>query len=502
MKYIIYCRKSSESEDRQEKSIDSQERELLTIAEKQNLTIVKILKESQSAKKVGRPIFNELIQMLSTGKADGVLCWKLDRLSRNPIDTGYVQSLLQDNVIKNIKTFERDYYPKDNILMMVFEMGMANQYIRDLSVNVKRGNREKLSRGEWPNHAPFGYLNDKATKSIIIDPIRSKYLVRAFQMYATGGNSFIDIANKLYEEGLRTKSGNKIYKGQFHRFMKNPFYCGLMVRDGKYYNGKHQALISKELFDKVQNIVHNKNRPRMQKQFFPLRGFLKCANCGCALTASLKKGHHYYYCTNGKGSCDEHKSYLREEYLYTIFSNILGTLAFTERKIELMYQAAKQRDCDKTKYIDQALNTLTNQLESLKEKESKLLDTFLAEQISKELYDQKSLHLQNERVSITKQINELKKKQPAFTLEPIKEVFLQGSRAKKEFLDGNDYKKRKVVESLLWNLSMKERNVAQVSLKNTYALISKAPKNAGISTLLGDRDSNPDTMRQRHVSYH
>src|SRR3989339_1089259 len=99
MKYIIYCRKSSESEDRQEQSIDSQEHELMAMAEKQKLTIVKILKESQSAKKVGRPIFNELLKMLSSGKADGVLCWKLDRLSRNPIDTGYVQSLLQDGVI-------------------------------------------------------------------------------------------------------------------------------------------------------------------------------------------------------------------------------------------------------------------------------------------------------------------------------------------------------------------------------------------------------------------
>src|ERR1035437_804282 len=149
MKYILYCRKSSESEDRQEKSIDSQEHELLAIAQKQNLTVFKILKESKSAKKVGRPVFAEMLSLLSSGKADGVLCWKLDRLSRNPIDTGYVQSLLQDGIIKNIKTFEHDYFPQDNILMMVFEMGMANQHIRDLSVNIKRGNREKLARGEW-----------------------------------------------------------------------------------------------------------------------------------------------------------------------------------------------------------------------------------------------------------------------------------------------------------------------------------------------------------------
>ena len=498
MKYILYCRKSSESEDRQEKSIDSQERELLALAEKQNLTIVKILKESQSAKKVGRPIFNNLLQMLSSGKADGVLCWKLDRLSRNPIDTGYVQSLLQDGIIKNIKTFERDYFPQDNILMMVFEMGMANQYIRDLSTNVKRGNREKLARGEWTCRPPLGYLNDTVNKTIVVEPKISPYIIKAFQLYATGGYSFIDISNILHEEGLRTTSGQKVRQGHFHRIISNPFYSGIMLAGGKLYPGKHLPLISKELYDTAQNVLHNKNRPHSQTHLFPLRGFLKCENCGCSLTASLKKGHHYYYCTNGRGHCDEHKNYLREIYLYKLVMDIFKNVDFTERKIELMYQSAKEKSGFDSSYFESALGNLSKELESLTLKESRLLDTFLAEQINKELYNSKVLEIRNEKVSINQKISELKIKQPSFTLEPIKKVFLEASRAKKDFLNGDDLKKKEIVEKLLWNLSFKQKNIAQLSLKSPYDIMYKTPKNASFATLSGCRDSNSERMIPNH----
>lgn len=369
MKYVIYCRKSTESEDRQMLSLDAQERELLEVAEKYNLKVVEVLRESMSAKTSGRPIFNSLLKMVESGKAEGILCWKLDRLARNFIDGGKVIDFLQRGTIKEIRTHEAIHSPADNVLLLAVQLGMANQYIRDLSANVKRGNREKLARGEWPNHPPFGYLNDKATKTVVIDPIRAKYVVRAFELYATGGHGFLDISNILYNEGLRTKNGSKVYKGHFHKFISNPFYYGFMLRDGRYYEGKHQPLISKDLFDRAQYVLHNNNRPRVKHLFFPLRGFLKCENCGCALTASTKKGHHYYYCTNGKGICSEHKSYFREKVIYEIIADIFGNLDFTERKIELMYQSAKEKLETIAGYNDQAITDLRNQLESLKTKE-------------------------------------------------------------------------------------------------------------------------------------
>ena len=502
MRYIIYCRKSTDTEDKQVLSLESQENELNTIAQKENLNILKVFKESRSAKSPDRPIFNEMMKMLAEGKADAILCWKIDRLTRNPIDGGQIQWLLQNNKIKCIRTFEKSYYPNDNVLIMGIEQAMANQYIRDLSVNVKRGNRAKLERGEWPNHAPFGYLNDKFTKSIIIDPVRSKYVPRAFDLYLTGSHGFKEISNILYNEGLRTRTGKKVLKSHIQRILSCVFYTGLMERDGKLYEGKHQALISKDTFDKAQDVMHGRSHPRPKRLFFPLRGFLKCDNCGCALTATLKKGHHYYYCTGNREHCQEHKSYMRENYLYEKVSKIFEDIHFSERKIELMYQAAKERVGAEFQYTEQALRNLKTQSKALSTKEEKLLDAFIGGQIEQTLYDRKTLDLKNERLSLNQQIHTLESRQPASVLEPTKKVFLEASRAAKEFMDGNDLKKRNILENLCWNLSVKDKNIQTVSLKSPFDIMLKAPKNGDISTLLRDLDSNQDNILQRDVSYH
>ncbi len=502
MKYILYCRKSTDTEDRQVLSLDSQEKELLAIAEKLNLKIVKVFKESRTAKEAGRPIFNEVIQMINAGKADAILCWKLDRLARNFLDGGLIMDMLQKGVIKEIHTYEAVHLPNETSFILAMQFGMANQYSRDLSVNVKRGNREKLARGEWPNHAPFGYLNDKPTKTIIIDPIRSKYVVRAFQLYATGRYGFNEIAKILYEEGLRTSSGKKVYRGHIHRFISQPFYCGLMLREGKYYPGKHQPLISKQLFDDAQNVLHNRNRPRLQKKFFALRGFLKCENCGCAYTASTKKGHDYYYCTNGKGHCEAHLKYMRETKVYDLIAPILDKVKFDEEIIDIMFNAAKERQLHDNSYVESIVTSCQNRLESLKAKETRLLDTFLDGQISKEIYDAKVLEIHNEKICAEKQMSEAKTKNDILALEPTKEAFLLGNRAMKSFVDGNDDEKRIIASKILWNLSMKDGNIAQVSYRSPYDIMAKAPKTGDIKTLLRDLDSNQDNKLQRLVSYH
>lgn len=482
MKYIIYCRKSTDTDDKQVQSLDSQESELMRLAEAQGLEVVQVLRESMSAKSEGRPVFKQVLDMIVKGKVDGIICWKLDRLARNMIDGGKIMDMLGKGVIKEIKTFEATHLPSDNVLMLAVHFGMADQFVRDLRSNVKRGNRAKLEHGGWPSRAPLGYVNDKGTKTVQVCPKQAKYVVRAFELYATGSYGLNDITRILYEEGLRTKSGMKIYRNQIQRLLLSSFSAGIMSSNGKYYEGNHTPLISKTLYDKVQNVMHNRSRPRPQKHFFPLRGFLSCETCGCALTASLKKGHQYYYCTNGKGQCEEHKSYLREQALYDTIAGILGNLKLSDRKIELMYNSAKERTGADV-YGAQALTTLQSHLESLKTKESKLLDTFLAEQITKELYDEKAREISNDKISTKKQIKELELKQPKFTLEPVKKIFKQASASQKDFLEGDEAKKREVVEELLWNLSLKDKKVASIKYKSPFHLLENVPKNADFSLL-------------------
>jgi site-specific DNA recombinase len=489
MKYLIYCRKSTDTEDKQVLSLESQENELQRIAEAQGLQVVVVLREAMSAKSVGRPVFNKMLNMIASGKADGILCWKLDRLARNMVDGGQVMDLLQKSVIKEIRTYESIHLPSDNVLMLAVHFGMANQYIRDLSANVKRGLRAKMERGEWPNRAPLGYVNDPVTKQIAADPERSYYIKRAFELYATGSYGIVALADQLYAEGFRTLTGRKVVKSNIQNILNRTFYTGVMERDGRFFEGKHIPLISKQLYDDVRTVMSGTTRPKSQHLFFSLRGFLKCASCGCALTASFKKNHQYYYCTNGRGQCLQHKNYLREDDVFVLVADLFDSLAFTDAKIELMYRAAKEKMESENGQSTQTLNYLQKLLKSLGEREARLLDTYLTDQIPKALYDQKVGEIQHERISLTRQIREAELGQPVFTLEPIKEVFLQGSRAKTEFLEANEAKKRTIVEKLLWNLSIENKKVAQTNYKSPYHILSKADKNAPLLTMLPRRVS-------------
>lgn len=497
MKYVIYCRKSTDTEDKQLLSLESQEQELLQIAQTQGLNVVKVLKEKMSAKEPGRPIFNEMMTMIMTGQADAILCWKIDRLTRNPVDGGQIQWLLQKGNIQAIQTFEKTYLPHDNVLIMSIEQAMANQYIRELSVNVKRGNRTKLEKGDYPGPAPYGYLNDKATKTIILDKKLAPYVKEMFILYATGSYSFKDISDILHNKGLRTKQGNKVFKSQIQKILNRSFYTGIMERHGKVYKGNHPLIVSKKLYDTAQSVMHVTTRPRPHKHFFPVRGYLTCNKCGCALTASLKKGHHYYYCTNGKGICDEHKSYIRENEIYKLVANSFDSLKFSERKIELMYRAAKEKAENESIDKQFVLNNIEKLLSALDKKESLLLDTLLAEQITKDLYQEKVNDIKKERIDLKRQLKEAKTDSTLLTLEPTKNAFLEANRAKSDFLKAPDEEKRVIIEKLLWNLLIEDKNVAQTKFKPAFQAMANSPKNGDISQLLPIRDSNPNRRYQK-----
>lgn len=483
MRYILYARKSTDSEDRQVQSLDAQERELLEIANKLGLEIVETYRESMSAKTTGRPIFAKVIKQISSGKADAILCWKLDRLARNFADGGNIIDLLQRSVIKEIRTYEGLHLPSDNVLMLAVQLGMANQYIRDLSTNVKRGIREKLSRGEWPSPAPLGYLNDKITKKIFVDKERAKYIKRVFYLYTKERKSLAEVTDILFAEGFRSRGGKKIYKGSIARILSAEFYTGTMVRNGIRYAGNHVPFISKEVFDEARLIAEGKTQARSQHLFFPMRGFLTCASCGCALTASLKKGHHYYYCTNGKKICNEHKTYLREETLYPIVAQILTNLAFSQRKIELTYKATKERRDLPNSYNIEVLEKLKKDLVNISTKESKLLDAFLDNNITKEVYDLKVIQLQNERVSVKVEISKQESLEPVDTLEPVKKIFEQGITMHNDFIAGDDFKKHEILKTVLWNLSIKGQEIITRQYKSPYQAIANSPKNLTISEM-------------------
>ena len=314
IKYFLYARKSSESEDRQIQSIDDQVNRLKQLASDLNLNIKKIYTEAKSAKKPNnRIVFDEMIQRIENGEAEGILCWHLNRLTRNPIDSGKLSWLLQQGVIKSIQTIERQYLPDDNVLLFNVETGQANQYILDLSRDTRRGLLKKLNAG-WPNGmAKMGYLNDKENKIIIKDPERFNLIRKMWDLMLIGNYTppqILEIANNKW--GFRTKKfkrigGKPLSRSGIYNIFTSLIYAGIIVSKGVQYKGAYEPMVTLEEFDRVQMLLGRKGKPRPKKHKFAFTGSIRCGVCGCLYTAEIKKKllkttgkikeYTYYHCT-------------------------------------------------------------------------------------------------------------------------------------------------------------------------------------------------------------
>jgi len=300
--YFIYCRKSSEAEDRQVLSIESQTRELEQIAAKLGLPIIEILTESKSAKDPGRPVFNTMMQRLYRGEAVGIICWKLDRLARNPVDGGSIIWAIKQHGIKVMTPAQSYAREDDNIILMYIEFGMAQKYVDDLSKNVKRGLKTKVENGWYLGVAPPGYLNytNKLTgeNTIIKDPERFPLVRQMWDLMLTGlytPPKIVEIANQ--EWGLRTRitrklGGKPLARSAIYKIFNKPFYHGWFEYPqggGQWYQGKHEPMITKAEYDRVQMLLGRDGNPRPQAHHdFAFIGLIRCGDCGRAVTAEEK----------------------------------------------------------------------------------------------------------------------------------------------------------------------------------------------------------------------
>ena len=487
MKQILYARKSSESEDRQALSIDSQISELLKLAENEGRKVDKIFRESMSAKSAGRPIFNEMLEYIEKQKDCVVFAWKVDRLTRNIFDGAKIIELLENGNIKEVRTIDKVIVdnPIDKFMLSI-DFGVGKKYSDDLSVNVKRGNRAKLEKGEWPSLAPFGYLNEKISKTIIIDPVRAKFVRKMFELYVLGTKSLKTIQNILRKEGLRSQGGRKVGKSTIHRVLQNPFYHGVMFRDGKYYHGSHEPIISKNIFDQAQDILLGKIHSKKQKHFFAYRGFMTCSTCGCALTADTKKGHIYYYCTNGKGICEQSRKYLRSEKVDNLIADALEKLKFDREFIEISYLAAKEKLAKRKNNTDDIIENIEKQLKMNAGRQSRLLDRHLDNLVNEDAYKAKLKELEKDKIDLENDLARIQKSgRGDFTFEPTKNIFLSANKAQNDFQKAKDDGKRHLLEILLSNLSVESGNLASISFKMPYQLLANAPKNCSFDAMLG-----------------
>src|SRR3990167_4525062 len=187
MKYVAYCRKSTDEKEKQILSIDQQIYELKQFAQRENLKIVEFLTEAQTAKIPGRKVFADLIRKIEEGSVDGIISWNPDRLARNSIDGGKIIYLVDEGKLKDLKfpTHWFDNTPQGKFMLSI-SFGQSKYYVDNLSQNVVRGLHYKLKLGVGPTIAPYGYKNDRNTRGIVLEPKISKIIKISFDRFVNG----------------------------------------------------------------------------------------------------------------------------------------------------------------------------------------------------------------------------------------------------------------------------------------------------------------------------
>ena len=511
MRYFLYARKSTDVEDKQVLSIEAQLAELRLFARRDGLEIAEEFVEKRSAKMPGRPVFEEMLKRVERGEAHGIVCWKIDRLSRNPVDSGRISWLLQQSVIQKIVTHDKTYLPHDNVLLMSVEFGMANQYIRDLSVNVTRGLRQKARMGIYPSTAPLGYLNDPYTKTIVVDRRKAPLVRKAFELYAKNESRLEDIAQFLFERGIKTGAtrgwskggGLPLKKDQITFLLSNPFYFGHFAYSGEMYEGTHTPIVNKELFDKVQKILALRSRAHHKAMNEPQAycGLLRCGECGFSITAEdkLKRQKNgnvhryvYYRCTKKSGNCSQ--PYVREEALDSQLSGLLAKFVLPSHWAKELDGMAERDAADASQTTAASVQAMRAKIAELDGKIARLTDLFVEQDIERGDYLERKRALMSSKKSAQERIL-LLERNAAVWLEPmrawLKEASLLDEAAKSKDLPSKKSSLQKIFGSNLTLHAREARGVPQNQWFSLLAAKENHPESNLVSKLVTLRGIEP-----------
>ena len=346
VKYCLYARKSTESEERQVLSIDSQIKEMIQMAEREGLEVVEMKRESHSAKETGqRPIFNEIIDEIRQEKFNGILTWAPDRISRNAGDLGKIVDLMDSGKLHEIRTYGQKFTNNPNEKFLLMILGSQAKLENDnRGINVKRGLRTRVEMGLWPGMAPLGYLNQKMMDrkcQLAVDTARAPVVKQVFEKIAYEHWSGRKIYNWLkFDLNFYTRGNKSLTLAGVYRMIQSPFYYGVFEyprSSGNWYQGKHKPLITQELYEKAQAQLKRDNIQRENREFAFTKLF-SCGYCGSGISAQekykkLKDGtsakYVYYACSRARDrNCKN--QYIREEELIDELFQIIDKVNINE----------------------------------------------------------------------------------------------------------------------------------------------------------------------------
>lgn len=357
-KYVLYCRKSSESDERQIQSLPDQISTLVNFISHQGFQIVgQPLQESKSAKIPGRPVFDRLIDMVENGDANGIVLLNPSRLSRNTVDTGRIIYLMDQGKLQEVvtpyQTFKNNPNDKFMLNLLCTQAKLEND---NKSVNVRESLKLKAERGVFPGKARPGYKNNheklQGLRDISAHPVYFPLMRKLFDLALTGNYSVERLVKEAADLGIRSsKSGKPIVKSWMHRLLRDPFYTGKFIYCGKLYQGQHPAILTDEEFNLLQDIVEGRAKGKPHKHDSALNGMIKCGECRYCVTVETHTKHYkngksqefsYYRCTkkNRDNKCSQ--PYLASDKLEGQFSSELEQLELMPEFAALAFEALEE----------------------------------------------------------------------------------------------------------------------------------------------------------------
>jgi site-specific DNA recombinase len=502
LNFALYARKSTEDKKKQVQSIEDQKRIMKERGASLGVYVKRkaIFTEEKSAKTPGiRPEFARMIADIHEGKYNAIICWQLNRLARNPQESGMLQQMLQDEVIKCIVTNDKTYLPNDNAVLFSVESGISNQFVRDLMVNVRRGMHSKAEKGWLPGVPACGYLNDRENRTIMVDNERFGLVRQMWDYMLTGMYTVPQIARMADKEwGLRTKirgerGGKPLSTSGVYAMFQNPFYMGYLRYGGKLHKGNHTPMVTPEEFDNVQELIKRYRNPRPKdveekEELFPYRGLVKCGECGCSITYTriekkqLNGNVHIYeycYCTRRRSDYDCSQTISHSRITPQELTKLIRAEISKYTIMDDFFKWACQ-------YLDQFNEAEIASQEQVYESQVKTIATIENEirelgrlryrnQIDDEFYTSEKQELENRLVTLRGQLQDQEEHNKRHR-QLLDKYFNFARYAKEDFESDNDLKKKEVLSIVGQNLLLKDGVLEFEPIKYLMPVFEKYPE--------------------------